>query len=81
MPNNYSNVLLVGESLKEIVGKALCSHTNYILVHTVSSYTHNSAQTTSTEFQVLIESIDKVSLVFIGEHLLNSLACFLVEGG
>ena len=57
MAYNNRKVLLTWESLENVVSKALCSHTNDIFVHSVGTCAHNTAQTTSTELQVLIESI------------------------
>ena len=57
MAYNNRKVLLTWESLEDVVSKALCSHTNDIFVHSVGTCAHNTAQTTSTELQVLIESI------------------------
>ena len=54
---HYRKVLLTWESLEDVVSKALCSHTNDIFVHSVGTCAHNTAQTTSTELQILIESI------------------------
>ena len=56
---HYRKVLLTWESLEDVVSKALCSHTNDILVHAVGTCAHDTAQTTSTELQVLIECINE----------------------
>ena len=65
---HYTQSFLTGESLQYVVGKALCCHTHDVLVHAVGSYAHNAAQTTSTKFQILIESINQRRLVVSFEH-------------
>ena len=79
MTHDHSG-LDVGEGFVDVVGKALCGHAHDVLVHTVRACTHNAAQTTRTELQVLVEGIDEGALVLIVEHCLNFLACLLVKG-
>ena len=55
----YSPIVLTREGLEDVVGEALSSHTNDILVHAVGTCAHDTAQTTSTELQVLIECINE----------------------
>ena len=76
---HYRKVLLTWESLEDVVSKALCSHTNDILVHAVGTCAHDTAQTTSTELQVLIECINESRLVLCVEHCLYFFTSFFVK--
>ena len=40
-----------------VVSKSLCRHADSVLVHSVGSYTHNAAQATGAELQILVECI------------------------
>ena len=79
MTYNNRKVLLTWESLEDVVSKALCSHTNDIFVHSVGTCAHNTAQTTSTELQVLIESIYECRLILSLEHCLYFVTSFFVK--
>ena len=62
---NNNTLSTFWESLVYVVGKALCGHTYNILVHAVGAYSHDTAQTTGTELQALVEGINQWSLVLI----------------
>ena len=63
--DNNAEALLTRESLVDVVGKALRSHADDVLVHTVGACAHDAAQSTCTELEVLIEGINEGSLVLV----------------
>ena len=77
---DHHRALLAGESFQNVVGKALCSHTDNILVHAVCTSTHDATQATCTKLQILIECVDERCLVRIVKHSLYLLTCLLVKG-
>ena len=52
----------------QIVGIALRSLCHDVLVHSVGTYAHDTAQTAGTEFEGTIESIDQFGLVLSVDH-------------
>ena len=73
----YNHTLsTLGKSLIDVIGKTLSGHTYNVLVHAVGTYAHNTAQTTGTELQTLIEGVNKGSLVLIVQKSLNLCLCF-----
>ena len=81
MTDHNAQALLPGESLINVIRKALSRHTHDILVHAVCASAHDAAQSTCSELQVLIESIHKGSLVLVLHHCLDFLLCLLVIVG
>ena len=75
MTNNHA-LSSLGESLVDVVGKALCGHAHDVLVHAVGAHAHDTAQTTCTEFQTLIEGVNQRSLVLIVQESLHLCLCF-----
>ena len=71
--------LLTREGFVDIVGETLCGHAYDILVHTVRTGTHDTAQTACAELEVLVERINEIGLVLIVEHGLYFFPCLLVE--
>ena len=79
MADDNRDLLAILEVLLQIVGKALCGHTDDINVHAVCTRTHNTAQSAGTKFQVFIETLNELGLVRIVKHCLNIFACLLVK--
>ena len=66
------------EAVVEVVGEALGCSAYGVDVHAVGAYAHDSAESAGAEFEVFIECVDELCLVFIVKHSLNSLASLLV---
>ena len=81
MAHNYAEVFAAGESLEDVVGKALCGHAYHIFVHTVGAGAHNTAETTCAKLEILIEGLNEVGLVSIIKHRLDGGFGFIIETG
>ena len=76
----YGEIVAVGECFEDIVGKTLCGHAYDIFVHAVGSCSHDASESSCSEFEVLVEGVDKVGLVGIVEHGLYCFACLFIKG-
>ena len=65
---HYRNLFFILEAFVQIVGKALCSCTYRVNIHTVSSCAHYTAQATRSELQILIKAIYQFGFIFILQH-------------
>ena len=61
-----------------VVGKTLGCHADCIFVHTVGSYTHNSAKTACTEFKIAVECVFQ-GYGIVSHKFLYLVFCLLVE--
>ena len=75
-----SNLYLgqVGKGLFQIIGQSLSSSSHRIDIHTIRSGSHNSTQTTRTKFEILINRLYQIGLIFVIEHGTHSGLCFFV---
>ncbi len=77
--SHYNTQLLtLGEGLNQIVGKSLCGHAHDVLVHSVGSCSHDAAQSTCAEFQILVKGVHQICLVLILHHLADFRFCLFV---
>ena len=60
--------LLSGESLVNVICKALSGHADDVFVHAIGSSAHNAAQTARSELQTLIKSIYEGCFILILHH-------------
>ena len=58
----------IGKCLLQVVGQALRGGTHGVDVHAVGTGTHDAAQTARTKFEILVEGLDEVGLIFVVEH-------------
>ena len=65
---HHRNLLFILEALVQIVRKSLCSSTYRVNIHTIGSCAHNTAQTTRSEFQILIKAIYQFGFIFVLQH-------------
>ena len=79
MTYDNRNLLAVGKILFQVIGEALCSHTNGIDVHTIASRTHYTTETTRTKFKVFIKALYKVCFVLVFKHALYGCLCFRIK--
>ncbi len=77
--DDHAEVITARESLEDVVGEALSSHADDILIHTVGASAHDAAQTACAEFEVAVECVDEFGLVVIVKHGLDSLSCLFIE--
>ena len=80
----YATVLYVLEStfllhFEHVIRITLCRHSNNVLVHTVRTGAHDTAQTAGTELQSAIESIDKLGFVLGFHHCFHLCAGLRVK--
>ncbi len=61
----------IGESLLKVIGKTLCSASDCVDVHSVSTGTHDAAKAARTEFELTIEAFDKFRLIVGVKHTLH----------
>ena len=64
------------ESIFQVVGEALSGSANGVDVHAVRANAHNATQTAGSEFEVFVETFNKVGFVFVFKHGLNSCLSF-----
>ena len=57
--NNNRDFLAISKVLEQIVSQSLCGRTDYIDIHTIGAGSHDATETTGTEFQRTVESINK----------------------
>ena len=55
----------VGKVLFQVIGQSLCSHAHGVDVHSVAACAHDTAQTARSKLQILVEGVDKTSLIRI----------------
>ena len=78
MANDNRDLRQIFEILLQIVGKALGSAAHGVDVHAVAASTHDTAQSTGTKLENLVERFHKFGLVLVIEHCLHLGAGFLV---
>ena len=61
--------LFTGEILFQIVSQSLRSSAYRIDIHTVAAHTHDAAQASRTEFEILIEALDELFHIVIDQIL------------
>src|SRR5690554_5421522 len=49
---------LAGETLEQVIGQTLGSHTYGVYVHSVGTYSHGSSQPPGSKFQISVKSIN-----------------------
>ena len=76
MANNNRDFLAISKVLEQIVSQSLCGRTDYIDIHTIGAGSHDATETTGTEFQRTVESIDKRRFVFGFDHRFHGLFRF-----
>ena len=76
MTHNNRNIFLSGKTFVQIIGQTLCGCTYGIDIHAVGTYAHNTAQTTCSKFQILIECFYQFGLVRIFQHTFYFCLCF-----
>ena len=70
MTNHNSYLFKVFKVLIKIVGQSLSSCTDSIYIHTVTTYSHDTAQTACTKFQIFIKCFYQIGFIFIFQHTL-----------
>ena len=80
---SYDNrdLLQIGKVLVQVVGHALCSSAYSIDVHAVAARAHNAAQSARTKLEVLVEALNKFSLVLILQHTFHFGLGFRIKSG
>ena len=81
MAHNHGEVAAAGESLEDIIGKILGGHAHNVAVHAVGAGSHDAAQSTGAELEVLVEGVDEGGLVGVTEHSLHLGTGLLVKVG
>ena len=76
----YSSVLNIFETvlnlnLEQIIGVALCSLRHDVLIHTIGTCAHNSAQSARTKLQRTVETINEFRFIFGIHHCLHLRLC------
>ena len=69
---------LSGKSLDQIIAQALGRFPDSVFVHSVGAYSHNTAEATCSELQILIKGISEFSLVLCLQHSANFVFGLLV---
>ena len=65
---HYGNLRNIFKISIQIVGKPLSGSPYRIDIHAIGTYTHDTAQTACTEFQIFIESFYQLGFIFICQH-------------
>ena len=78
--NHHRDLLAVGKVFLEIVGKALGGQAYGVNIHSVGTRTHNATESTSTKFQILVETLNKIGLIVGLYHFFHSFLRFSVKG-